>query len=189
MLDVLDLFKTENFDVDNFKPSDTDNDHLNFIYSEIRMYVDKNIDFFTTESEESQKTRTRSELYFELNSALASTTDYVNVLWCGIVERLSHFDKDGTTNWSEAPAEGIFSIIDHIIEFKPSLTVEKMIQLCRIVREGPPSGSMAASILTKAAFTHWPAGIHRDRGVFITQDYNYRLRTTSSTVKKQTKDK
>ena len=96
MLDVLDLFKTENFDVDNFKPSDTDNDHLNFIYSECMLI--KILIFFTTESEESQKTRTRSESCFELNSALASTTDYVNVLWCCIVELLSHFDKDGTTN-------------------------------------------------------------------------------------------
>ena len=26
----------------------------------------------------------------------------------GITERLTHFDKDGTTSWSEAPAEGIF---------------------------------------------------------------------------------
>ena len=39
---------------------------------------------------------------------------YINELWAGISERLTHFDSDGTTAWSEAPAEGICSILQNI---------------------------------------------------------------------------
>ena len=39
--------------------------------------------------------------------------NYIDKLWRGIQERLTHFDADGTTAWSEAPAEGIFSILQN----------------------------------------------------------------------------
>ena len=45
--------------------------------------------------------------------------DYVEALWKGVASRLKHFDGDGSTCWSEAPAEGIFSILDYIVGTRP----------------------------------------------------------------------
>ena len=43
---------------------------------------------------------------------------YVKELWNGILKRLQHFDSGGTTAWSEAPAEGIFSILQNVCDHK-----------------------------------------------------------------------
>ena len=77
---------------------------------------------------------------------------YVESLWEGISKRLDFCDKGGTTTWSEAPAEGIFSILSYIIENKPGLSVEHMFQLCRIVKEGPAPATKAAVNISKKAF-------------------------------------
>ena len=47
--------------------------------------------------------------------------NYIDKLWGGIQERLTHFDADGTTAWSEAPAEGIFSILQTIVDHKTAI--------------------------------------------------------------------
>ena len=60
------------------------------------------------ETEESRGTRTRSESSFDKDTLLSIVANYIDNLWEGIEERLQYFDSDGTTSWSEAPAEGVF---------------------------------------------------------------------------------
>ena len=121
----------------------------------------------------------RKEGTVDIRSVLAWIEKYVHSLWHNISKRLPFFDKEGTTNWSEAPAEGIFSVLDYIIEHKPSLSVANMISICRIVKEGPAPGTKSATLLTKRAIDSWPVN-KRDRGNFISMKYMNRV--TSSTV-------
>ena len=68
----------------------------------------------------------------------------------GISKRLKFADQHGITWWSEAPAEGIFSILWYIIEHKPSLSAKHMIELTIIEEEGPlPASNSAASLTNK----------------------------------------
>ena len=150
--------------------------NLENIYKRIRIFFQSN--------EATRPTRTRGEASFDDQSAIKCVRNYVDLLWKEIDERLVYFDKDGSTNLSEAPAEGIFSIIDHIIEYKPSLSVQNMIRLCRIVKEGPRPGSRTATLTTRNCFENWPSDTDRTRGNFITREYNHRLRITSPTVTK-----
>ena len=51
---------------------------------------------------------------FTKETAFNWISDYIDKLWEGISEILEHFDSDVTTAWSEAPVEGIFSILQNI---------------------------------------------------------------------------
>ena len=128
--------------------------------------------------EAQRPTRTRSEAKFKPETAAEAVKAYTNQLWDGITERLTHCDKDGTTGWSEAPSEAIFSILGYIVENKPSLTFGHMISLCRVVREGPPPGCAAASTITKHCLDKW--GGRPDSKRFLTNEWMYGL--TSKTV-------
>ena len=93
------------------------------------------------------------------------------------MKRISFFDKDGSTCWSEAPAEGIFSILAHIVEHRPSLTPRHLAKISRIVKEGPAPGTKKAEALTKKALRRWPSQ-HGRR--FTTNSFMHGI--TSSTV-------
>ena len=102
---------------------------------------------------------------------------YVDKLWKGIQERLAYFDKDGSTCCSEAPAEGIFSILAYITENRASLTPGHLSKLCRVVKEGPTPGTLKAANLTKRALGKWPS----EYGTRFTTN-NYMFGMTSSPV-------
>ena len=133
-------------------------------------------------SENKRPTRTRSEKTVDKQFILAWLRKYIDSLWVGIVDRLSFFDKDGTTNWSEAPAEGVFSILSYIIEHKPSLSVDHIIMLCRIVKEGPPPATIPAVALTKRALGNWQSSSSSAKSHFVSQ--KYMIKMTSTTVQK-----
>ena len=80
---------------------------------------------------------------------------YINELWAGISERLTHFDSDGTTAWSEAPAEGICSILQNICDHKSSIKLSNLTKLCRIIKEGP---HLAASKPLSLLPSQWTSG-------------------------------
>ena len=77
----------------------------------------------------------------------------------------------------EAPAEGIFSILGYIVEHKPSLTVRHMVELSRVVKEGPRPGTKDAVRLTKMVLSKWPS-THGFR--FTNNSYMHGI--TSSTI-------
>ena len=149
-----------------------------FIVDEVLKFISK----FSEEydyKEDDRTARTRRESNFREDDVLTVLDNYVEDLWEGIKERLTHFDSDGSTGWSEAPAEGIFSILNYIIEHKPSLSVKHMIQLSRVVKEGPSPGTRRAENLTRRALSHWPSSYGAR---FTTNSYIHGV--TSSTVAK-----
>ena len=87
-----------------------------YVLNEVRKYLEKHLNFFNKETR--RPTRTRSEAVFDENKVFIWIQNYIDKLWGGIQERLTHFDADGTTAWSEAPAEGIFSILPTIVDHK-----------------------------------------------------------------------
>lgn len=149
-----------------------------YILSELKKYVKKHQDFFQ-EIEEARGTRTRSENLFTKETAFNWISDYIDKLWLGISERLKHFDSDGSTAWSEAPAEGIFSIMQNICDHKNSIKLSNLTKLCRIIKEGPPPGSQPASWIIQNSIEKWPS-IHGPR---FTSN-NFIKRTTSASVAK-----
>ena len=127
---------------------------IDFFISEIFVYMKKNINLYNFMKEEDRPTRSRSESSF--TPTIYIDIFKINSLWSGVKERFNHFDIDGSTCWSEAPAEAVFSILDYIVNHKRSLTFEHMIQLCRVIREGPSPGTIKAQNLTKLALSKWP---------------------------------
>ena len=126
-----------------------------------------------------------------MNVALDWIQNYNDKLWLGIEERLTHFDSDGTTSWSEAPAEGFFSILQTIVDHKTAIKLSNLSKLCRLVKEGPQPGkndkastirhqkSDKASEITKKSMSEWPS---RYGLKFATN--SFMKRTTSATVSK-----
>jgi len=63
----------------------------------------KNKALFTNE-EMPRDSRTRAKCDFSKAKMCDIISRYIESLWEGITERLTHFVKDGTTSWSEALA-------------------------------------------------------------------------------------
>ena len=137
-----------------------------FICDEIKKYVTKKASQYICK-EEARPTRTRREGGTNKKSILATLESYVLSLWDGISKRLQYCDLDGTTNWSEAPAEGVFSILGFIIENKPGLSIKLMFELCRIVKEGPAPATKAAVNISKNGVKKWQGKSSNDNLTFI----------------------
>lgn len=152
-----------------------------FIFREIQKYVTKKLNVYLFK-EDKRPSKTRNEAKFDKSSILNSLESYINSLWEGIEKRLAHFDHDGSTNWSEAPAEGIFSILSYIVEHKPRLTVKHMFELCRIVKEAPAPATKAAVDISKKAINKWQEEVNRT--VTFVSERSLHLASTSSTIAK-----
>ena len=71
---------------------------------------------------------------------------------------MKHSDTDiGTTSWSEATAESIFSVFEMVIHDRESLTVGHTVVTCRILTNGPKTGTVDAEKLMDDVTKMWPA--------------------------------
>lgn len=126
--------------------------------------------------------RTRAETSFNSNEAKEIILKYIDDLWDQIEDRLFE-DTDGTTRWSEAPSESIFSTLEYVVENKPSLKYCHSVSLCRIVKEAPPPGTAAASQITVTALENWKnESVDKRSGNFTTN--KWMVGTMSTTVAK-----
>ena len=72
----------------------------------------------------------------------------------GILERLQHTDlSHGPTSYSEAPAEGLFSVLERVLNGRESLSLDCAEALTRISLEGPGVATMEG--LSKKAVQLW----------------------------------
>ena len=166
------------------KSKDTPLSYTEYLVNEVSKFVHENADdIYDHDSLEiiKKQAKTRKQHTFGIDSVIDISTKYTNTLWDEIKNRLEYFDKDGPTRWSEAPSEGIFSILDAIVDYKPSLTFKHMISLCRVVKEGPAVCSKEANVLVKDCMENWPA--RKNSKKFITD--NWLIGTTSKTVKNE----
>ena len=71
-------------------------------------------------------------------------------------KRFSQTDlSPSPTSYSEAPAEGIFSVIEKIVQSRESLSIENLNALARIRIEGPGVATTQAYQLSKDALAMW----------------------------------
>jgi len=101
--------------------------------------------------------RTRAEGDFSKFKVCYIISRYIESIWEGITERLTHFDEDGKTSWSEAPAMEIFSILQTICDKKPGIKLPKLTKLFRIIKEGPQPGIILAKSLIESSIEKWPS--------------------------------
>ena len=107
--------------------------------------------------------------------------EYIRKLWIGIRKRLDEADTRAmnATSFSEAPAEGVFSIWERVTAGKASLTLAHANALLRVSKEGPSAGSKAAFKLSEKALELWPTELGER---FTT--VNWFVGSTSNTLKK-----
>ena len=86
-------------------------------------------------------------------------SNYITMLWTGIKTRLDEADTRGLNciAFSEAPAEGVFSVWERVISGRESMTLAHANALLRVSKEGPPAGSKLAYKVSKKAIDLWPS--------------------------------
>ena len=149
-----------------------------FIQNEILHFLNTHSNIYLYSENDRNTNRTRQYANFKAEDLIAVFTSYINTLWSCIAERLTHFDHEGLTCWSEAPAEAVFSVLDYIIDHKRSLSDQHMVMLCRVIREGPSPGTIKAKNLTQCALSKWLTNEGQVR--FAAASYMYGI--TSTTV-------
>ena len=121
---------------------------------ELLTYVEDKRDFFV-KHEEPQDRITRSTP-FTILQAKAATDTYTELLWGGIKRRIKLTDlSDSPCAFSEAPAEGIFSIYSRVTKGRESLTIDHAVALTRVATHGPPPATKGAASLAKAAMANF----------------------------------
>ena len=115
---------------------------------------------------------TRNEANCDIQSMTDHLKNYVDILFAEIADRMEHSDKDGTTAWSEAPAESIFSVFKMVLQGRQSLSVGHTVALCRLVTNGPDPATVEAEELMKTAADEYPA---RNGLEFTTQSWQIRF--------------
>ena len=71
-------------------------------------------------------------------------------LWKAVKERCKFTDiSNSPCAFSEAPAQGIFSVYGHVIEGEEKLTVENCVRSTRVVLHGPPPATEESANLSK----------------------------------------
>ena len=86
-------------------------------------------------------------------------SDYITKLWTGIRTRLDEADTRDLSclAFSEAPAEGLFSVWERVISGRESMTLAHANTLLRVSKENPPAGSKSAYKASKKALNLWPS--------------------------------
>ena len=87
--------------------------------------------------------------------------------------------SDKPCAFSEAPAEGIFSVYGNVIEGREKLTIDNAVRLTRVVLHGPPPATEESANLSKEALEKFPSKFGER---FCT--LQWRKGMTSSTVQK-----
>ena len=133
-------------------------DPNNKFMKKLNTYVKKNEDNLKIQN--IQRTTRRSDNVDEVQERCRDEVEkYIGDLWYGIRERLDIADtKDiNCTSFSEAPAEGVFSIWEQVTSDRSCLTIEHANAMIRVSKEGPQASTMKAFELSTKALDRWPS--------------------------------
>ena len=125
----------------------------NIFQNEFSKWMKKHKDLFVVDRLSAAKTR--NELDCDVDKLCTHLHKYVDVLFDEIATRMDYTDKDGSTSWSEAPSESIFSVFKMVLHGRESLTVGHTIALCRLMTNGPKPGTLEAEKLMDQAAKKW----------------------------------
>ena len=102
--------------------------------------------------EEPNERHTRQELY-SIDSAYIAEEQYINLFWKAVAMRIDYTDlTNSPCAYSEAPAEGIFSIYERVSTGRE--TLKNIVGMTRVAAHGPPCGTEAVAELSKQALSH-----------------------------------
>ena len=95
-------------------------------------------------------------------------------MWKAIKDRVSYtYLSETPCAFTEAPAEGIFSIYRCVIGGRESLTIDKSVVLTRVALHGPPPATEDSAKLVKAAMQHYPSAYVE---MYCTLETGYHIR-------------
>ena len=132
----------------------------NKFYMELKNFIAKhkeNLLLKDVERRETRNTPTKVALIEEIRLEIK---DYISKLWLGIRNRLDVADtrEFNCVSFSEAPAEGVFSVWERITAGKVSLTLAHANAMLRVSKEGPKAGTNKALQISEKALDLWPSG-------------------------------
>ena len=132
----------------------------NKFYLELKKIIDKHKENFEPKNIERIETRNMPNKAAIINEIQFEIKEYISKLWIGIRARLDIADTKelNCVSFSEAPAEGVFSVWERITSHKPSLSLETANALLRVSREGPKAGTNKALNISEKALNLWPSG-------------------------------
>ena len=119
----------------------------------LKKYVEDKKDLYIKKEDPNEKNTRSSE--FTINDAKAACNIYIDDLWKAIKSRVEFTDLSDTCAFTEAPAEGIFSIYSSVIEGKERLTVSNAVALTRVSLHGPPPATEESARLSEAAMRNY----------------------------------
>ena len=95
---------------------------------------------------------------FTIEEAKHEADLYTDLLWKAIRKRLEYTDmSQSPCAYSEAPAEGIFSVYSRVSKGRESATVDHLVALSRVAVHGPPSSTAEAATLAEEAMNNYPS--------------------------------
>ena len=101
-------------------------------------------------------TRSRLDTSQQIYNQVQHVKGFIVKFWEGIQSRLSQAGLDpGVTCYSEAPAEGIFSVIENILKGRECLGLGLAEALTRVALEGPGVATMSGYDISKQALQLW----------------------------------
>lgn len=106
---------------------------------------------------------TRSTTEKDLKDIIEEESESVKLFiirfWDAIDRRLKFTDLDaGATCYSEAPAEGVFSVIERILNDRENINLDALESQTRVSLEGPGVATMDGYNLSKEALKLWDKG-------------------------------
>ena len=105
---------------------------------------------------------------------------YIEDLWKFIKKRVDCTDlSESTCAYTEAPAEGIFSIYNRVITGRERLNIDHAVSLTRVAIHGPPPATQDSASLAKEAMKNYKSK-YGERYCTL----YWKPGVTSSTVKK-----
>ena len=104
---------------------------------ELKSFFDKKGHLFSKLEEPFEK-NTRATP-FTIIDAKTACESYISGLWRAVADRVKYTDlSECSCCYTEAPAEGIFSIYDRIISGREKLSIDNAVALTRVSIHGPP---------------------------------------------------
>ena len=149
----------------------------NTFCKELRQYITKK-EFFSA-MEVPHERNTRSEV-FSIEDAKEASNKYIEDLWRFIQKRVVCTDlSESASAYTEAPAEGIFSIYGRVITGRESLSIDHAVALTRVSIHGPPPATQDSASFVKEAMKNYQSKFGERYCTLY-----WKPGVTSSTVKK-----
>ena len=93
---------------------------------------------------------------FTIEDAKIASDMYSDILWKAIKKRLDYTDmSQSSCAYTEAPAEGIFSVYSKVSSGRTSATIDHLVALTRVSAHGPPIATADAASLSEEALKNF----------------------------------